>query len=103
VTVEQAGRDRARAERLLAAGAVPARRAEEARAVEATAQARLQAAQARLAQYDATRTADGVEAGAKRFFIRAPIGGILCPGLSVMVAANNEIVFSSALGMADVE
>jgi hypothetical protein len=63
----------------------------------------LQAAQARLAQYDATRTADGVEAGAKRFFIRAPIGGILCPGLSVMVAANNEIVFSSALGMADVE
>jgi CubicO group peptidase (beta-lactamase class C family) len=26
-----------------------------------------------------------------------------CPGLSVTVAANNEIVFSSALGMADVE
>ncbi|HEY2779760.1 MAG TPA: hypothetical protein VGI90_03240, partial [Steroidobacteraceae bacterium] len=40
--VEQAQRDRARAERLLAIGAVPARRAEDARAVEATAQARLQ-------------------------------------------------------------
>jgi membrane fusion protein, heavy metal efflux system len=89
VTVEQAGRDRARAERLLAAGAVSARRAEEARAVEATAQARLQAAQARLAQYDATRTADGVEAGAKRFFIRAPIGGILSES-SAVNGANVE-------------
>src|SRR5262249_10853771 len=54
VAVEQAQRDRARAERLLASGAVPARRTEEARAVEATAQARLQAAQTRLAQYEAT-------------------------------------------------
>jgi RND family efflux transporter MFP subunit len=77
VAVEQAQRDRARAERLLASGAVPARRAEEARAVEATAQARLQAAQTRLAQYEATRTADGSETGARRFFIKAPISGIV--------------------------
>ena len=83
VAVEQAQRDRGRAERLLAVGAVPARRAEEARAVEATAQARLQAAQTRLAQYDATRTADGVEVGSKRFSIRAPINGILSESKAV--------------------
>jgi cobalt-zinc-cadmium efflux system membrane fusion protein len=77
VALEQAQRDRARAERLLASGAVPARRAEDARAVEATAQARLQAAQTRLAQYEATRTADGLETGAKRFLIRAPISGLI--------------------------
>jgi len=77
VALEQAQRDRARAERLLAAGAVPARRAEEARTVEATARARLEAAQTRLAQYDATRSAGGAEVGAKRFSVRAPISGIL--------------------------
>jgi cobalt-zinc-cadmium efflux system membrane fusion protein len=89
VAVEQAQRDRARAERLLAAGAVPARRAEDARAVEATAQARLQAAQTRLAQYDATRTADGVETGGKRFLMRAPISGILSES-SAVSGANVE-------------
>ena len=77
VALDQAQRDRARADRLLAAGAVPARRAEDARAVEATAQARLQAAQTRLAQYDATRSADGTEAGMRRFLVRAPISGII--------------------------
>src|SRR5262249_13082965 len=59
VALEQAQRDRARAERLLAVGAVPGRRTEEARAVEATAQARLLAAQTRLAQYNETRSAEG--------------------------------------------
>jgi RND family efflux transporter MFP subunit len=77
VSLEQAQRDRARAERLLTAGAVPARRAEEARAVEATAQARLQAAQTRLMQFDSTRAGEGADAGVKRFVIRAPISGIL--------------------------
>jgi RND family efflux transporter MFP subunit len=77
VALEQAQRDRARAERLLAAGAVPARRAEDARTVEATARARLEAAQTRLAQYDATRSAGGAEVGAKRFSVRAPITGIV--------------------------
>ena len=90
VAVEQARRDRARAERLLAAGAVPARRAEDARAIEATAQARLEAAQTRLAQYDATRTADGVEVGAKRFSIRAPISGFLSESKAVS-GANVEL------------
>jgi cobalt-zinc-cadmium efflux system membrane fusion protein len=90
VTLEQAQRDRARAERLLAAGAVPMRRAEEARSSEATAQARLQAAQTRLAQYDATRSADGGEVGVKRFLVRAPISGIISESDAVS-GANVEI------------
>ena len=89
VSLEQAQRDRARAERLLAAGAVPARRAEEARAVEATAQARLQAAQTRLMQFDATRSGDGADAGVKRFVVRAPISGILAES-SAISGANTE-------------
>jgi RND family efflux transporter MFP subunit len=89
VSLEQAQRDRARAERLLAAGAVPARRAEEARSVEATAQARLQAAQTRLAQFDSTRSGDGKEAGVKRFTIRAPISGILAESTAIS-GANTE-------------
>jgi RND family efflux transporter MFP subunit len=89
VSLEQAQRDRARAERLLLAGAVPARRAEEARTIEATAQARLQAAQTRLAQFDATRSGDDSEAGVKRFAIRAPISGILAES-SAISGANTE-------------
>ena len=90
VSLEQAQRDRARAERLLAAGAVPARRAEEARTIEATAQARLQAAQTRLMQFDATRSGDGTEAGVKRFVVRAPISGILAES-SAISGANTEV------------
>jgi cobalt-zinc-cadmium efflux system membrane fusion protein len=90
VTLEQAQRDRGRAERLLTAGAVPARRAEEARTVEATAQARLQTAKTRLAQYDATRSADGAEAGVRRFLVRAPISGILSESTAVS-GANVEV------------
>ena len=89
VALEQAQRDRARAERLLAAGAVPARRAEDARSLEATAQARLHAAEARLAQYDATRSADGVEAGVKQFVVRAPISGVITEA-SAVSGANIE-------------
>jgi RND family efflux transporter MFP subunit len=83
LSLAQAKRDRARAERLLEAGAVPARRTEEARLAEGTEQARLDAAQTRLAQYEATRTADGVEVGAKRFAIRAPITAILTEARAV--------------------
>jgi membrane fusion protein, heavy metal efflux system len=90
VALDQAQRDRARAERLLAAGAVPARRAEDARAVEATAQARLQAAQTRLAQYEATRSADGTEVGMRRFLVRAPISGIISES-SAVSGSNVEL------------
>jgi len=89
VSLDQAQRDRARAERLLAAGAVPARRAEEARAVEATAQARVQAAQTRLKQFDATRSGDGTDSGVKRFVVRAPISGILVES-SAISGANTD-------------
>ena len=89
VALEQAQRDRARAERLLAAGAVPARRAEEARAIEATAQARVQAAQTRLAQFDATRSGDGKDSGVRRFVVRAPISGVLAESRAVN-GANTE-------------
>ena len=90
IALDQAQRDRARAERLLTAGAVPARRAEDARAVEATAQARLKTAQTRIAQYEATRSADGAEVGVKRFLIRAPISGIVSES-SAISGANVEI------------
>ena len=89
VSLEQAQRDRARAERLLTAGAVPARRAEEARTAEATAQVRLQAAQTRLIQFDATRSGDGTDAGVKRFGIRAPISGIVSEANAIN-GANTE-------------
>lgn len=89
VSLEQAQRDRARAERLLTAGAVPARRAEEARAVEATAQARAQAAETRLIQFDATRSGDGTDAGVKRFVVRAPISGILAESSAISGASTD--------------
>jgi len=89
VSLEQAQRDRARAERLLTAGAVPARRVEEARAVEATAQARVQAAETRLIQFDATRSGDGTDAGVKRFVVRAPISGILAESSAISGASTD--------------
>jgi RND family efflux transporter MFP subunit len=75
---------------LLAAGAVPARRAEEARAVEATAQARLQSALTRLQQYEATRTGEGVDSGMKRFLVRAPISGIISEAKAIS-GSNVEV------------
>jgi membrane fusion protein, heavy metal efflux system len=77
VNLDLAQRDRQRTERLLAAGAIPARRADEARAVEANAKARLEAARTRLAQYDSSRSAEGGETGVRRFSVRAPITGII--------------------------
>jgi membrane fusion protein, heavy metal efflux system len=90
VSLEQAERDRGRAERLLAVGAVPARRAEEARTAEAMAQARFQAAETRLAQFDATRSGDGADTGVKRFVVRAPISGILAESVAVS-GANTDL------------
>lgn len=65
-----------RAQRLVEAGAIPTRRLEEAQTAEAVAAARLRAAESRLAQYEATRSAaEGGEANA--FALRAPITGIV--------------------------
>lgn len=69
-------RDRERAERLAIAGAVPARRLEDARAVEAQARARLAAADASLAQYQAARDGDA-PGSSPLFVVRAPVGGVI--------------------------
>ena len=90
VALEQAQRDRGRAERLVTAGAAPARRLEEARTAEATIQARLQAAQSRLAQYEATRSAEGIESAIRPFIVRAPISGIFSESNAIS-GANAEL------------
>jgi len=69
-----ARKDRERAQRLVEAGAVPARRVEEARVNERTQEARLNAAEARLAQYEATREAEN-DSAARSFSVRAPLSG----------------------------
>lgn len=71
-----ATRDRERAERLTNAGAAPERRLDEARSAEELARARLNAALARLTQYNTARTA-GVADGDGLFVIRAPLSGTI--------------------------
>ncbi len=80
--------ERARVERLVGAGALPARRRLEARLAERTAEARVAAAEAHMAQLDATRTGEGEGGRDTRFVLRAPISGVVAasdatPGASV--------------------
>ena len=80
--------DRARVERLVAAGALPERRLLETRVAESTAAARLDAAEQHLAQLDATRTGQGEGDRDTRFVLRAPLSGVVAesdatPGASV--------------------
>jgi RND family efflux transporter MFP subunit len=77
LSLQLARKDRERAERLVNAGAAPAKRLDEARTVEATSEARLKAAEIRLAQYDASSAAETTAQGAKLFALRAPISGIV--------------------------
>jgi RND family efflux transporter MFP subunit len=77
-----ARKDRERAQRLVDAGAVPARRVEEARMNERTQEARLSAADARLAQYEASREA-GNDSGVRSFSVRAPISGAVIESRAV--------------------
>ena len=84
--LERAGRSRA--ERLVAAGALPERRRLETRVAEQTAEARLAAAEAHLVQLDLTRTGQGEGVRNTRFVLRAPISGVVAasdatPGASV--------------------
>jgi cobalt-zinc-cadmium efflux system membrane fusion protein len=76
VQLQYLRRDRERAERLVASGAVPAKRLDEARSNELTAEARLKAAEARLTLFEASRNADS-SGNNRRFAIRAPIAGTL--------------------------
>ncbi|HEU5287363.1 MAG TPA: efflux RND transporter periplasmic adaptor subunit [Candidatus Limnocylindria bacterium] len=71
-----ATRDRERAERLVAAGAAPQKRLEDARAAEQQARAGLTAADASLAQFHAARGA-GTPGAAGLFVVRAPVTGVI--------------------------
>ena len=86
--VELAHAERARVERLVEVGALPTRRQLEARVAEQTAEARVTAAEAHLAQLDSTRRGEGEGARNIRFVLRAPMSGIVAesdatPGASV--------------------
>jgi RND family efflux transporter MFP subunit len=89
--LELATRDRERAERLVAAGAAPQRRLDEARAAEAQATAATRAAEAQLEQFNTSRTA-GTANTAGSFVVRAPISGVIVrreatPGMNVTSGA----------------
>jgi membrane fusion protein, heavy metal efflux system len=71
-----ATRDRERAERLTSAGAAPAKRLDEARSAEDQATARLTAAEASLAQYNAARSGSAPDAEGL-FIVRAPVSGVI--------------------------
>lgn len=77
IELEHTRRDRQRVERLLEAGAIPARRVEEARDAENVAEARLKAAQERLAQYKSTRETGGAMLDQSLFTLRSPLSGII--------------------------
>jgi len=95
LALQLARKDRERAERLVKAGAAPTKRLDEARTVEATTEARLEAAEIRLAQYEASSSAEATAQGAKLFALRAPISGTLvethaAPGANVKAG---EVIF----------
>ncbi len=76
-SINLAVRDRERAERLVAAGASPQKRLDEARAVEAQALARQRAAEAQIGQYNAARSGTGAGNASGLFILRSPISGAL--------------------------
>lgn len=87
---EAARIDQMRAERLLADRAVPARRVEDARRTATVAEARLKAAQARLAQRDETLRTGGGAAAGNAFALRAPIAGRITDVTATLGAAYDE-------------
>lgn len=89
-SLDAAGSDRARAERLLAERAVPARRVEEAERAMKVADARLTAAQARLAQRDQTLGTGGGAAAGNSFVLRAPIAGRVAAVFAALGASYDE-------------
>jgi RND family efflux transporter MFP subunit len=89
-SVDATRSDLARAERLLAERAVPARRVEEAQRALKVAEARLTAAQARLAQRDETLRTGGGGASGNSFVLRAPIAGRLAEIFAALGASYDE-------------
>jgi RND family efflux transporter MFP subunit len=90
VAVDGAQAEQTRAERLLADRAVPARRVEDARRSLATAEARLHAAEARLAQRDETLRTGGGAAAGNAFSVRAPMGGRVSDVFATLGASYDE-------------
>ena len=89
-TLEAARADQARAERLLSDRAVPARRVEDARRATMIAEARLTAAQARLAQRDQVLGSGGGAAAGNAFALRAPIAGRIADVFAALGASYDE-------------
>jgi cobalt-zinc-cadmium efflux system membrane fusion protein len=87
---EAAHAEQTRAERLLAERAVPARRVEDARRAVGVADARLQAAEARLTQRDQTLRSGGGLAAGNAFVLRAPIAGRVADVMATLGAAYDE-------------
>jgi RND family efflux transporter MFP subunit len=90
VALEAARVEQARAERLLAERAVPARRVDDARRATGIAEARLRAAEARLAQRDETLRTGGGAAAGNRFVLAAPISGRLAEVSATLGASYEE-------------
>jgi RND family efflux transporter MFP subunit len=88
--LEGARVEQARAERLLAERAVPARRVEDARRATTVAEARLKAAEARLAQRDETLRTGGGAAAGNAFALRAPIAGRITEVMATLGASYDE-------------
>jgi RND family efflux transporter MFP subunit len=88
--VDAARIEQTRAERLLAYRAVPARRVEDARRAMTVAQARLRAAEARLAQLDETLRTGGGAAAGNAFALRAPIAGRITEATATLGASYDE-------------
>ena len=77
-------------ERLLEERAVPARRVEDARRAVAVAEARVTAAQARLAQRDEVLRVGGGAASGNAFVLRAPIAGRVAEVFAALGASYAE-------------
>lgn len=90
VAVDAAQAELARAERLLAEKAIPGRRVEEAQRALTVAQARQQAADARLTQRDETLRSGGGAGAGNAFAVRAPLAGRLADVMVTLGAAYEE-------------
>ncbi|OLD20587.1 MAG: hypothetical protein AUJ01_03935 [Acidobacteria bacterium 13_1_40CM_3_65_5] len=88
--LDAARAEQTRAERLLADRAVPARRVEDARRATAVAEARLQAAEMRLAQREETLRSGGGAVGGNSFALRAPIAGRVAEVMATLGASYDE-------------
>jgi RND family efflux transporter MFP subunit len=90
VSLDGARAEETRARQLLDERAIPARRLEDAGRARAVAEARLQAALARLAQRDETLRSGGGIASGNAFALRAPISGRLADVFATLGAAYDE-------------